>query len=52
SFPIGLSPEGLPLALQMVALGTGRGESDLLATARWCEGVIRRADRPRSQRPT
>ena len=52
SFPIGLSPEGLPLALQMVALGTGRGESDLLATARWCEGVIRRAYRPRSQRPT
>ncbi|MBV8611228.1 MAG: hypothetical protein JO034_27690, partial [Singulisphaera sp.] len=52
SFPIGLSPEGLPLALQMVALGAGRGEPDLLATARWCEGVIRRADRPRSQRPT
>ncbi len=33
SFPIGLSPEGLPLAIPMVALGCDRGEFDLRATA-------------------
>jgi aspartyl-tRNA(Asn)/glutamyl-tRNA(Gln) amidotransferase subunit A len=46
SFPIGLSPDGLPLALQLVE---GREGLDLtmplLETASWCEDVIRRADR-------
>ena len=44
SFPIGLSADGLPLALQLV---DGREGIDLtlplLETASWCEDVIRRA---------
>lgn len=44
SFPVGLSDEGLPLALQLIGspLGGGRG---LLTTASWCEDAIRRASR-------
>jgi Asp-tRNA(Asn)/Glu-tRNA(Gln) amidotransferase A subunit family amidase len=43
SFPIGLSVDGLPLAVQFV----GRAGSDLhlLRTAKWCETVIRSANR-------
>jgi aspartyl-tRNA(Asn)/glutamyl-tRNA(Gln) amidotransferase subunit A len=41
SFPIGLSPDGLPLAIQLVGR-TSRVEHDLLKTASWCEDVIRR----------
>jgi Asp-tRNA(Asn)/Glu-tRNA(Gln) amidotransferase A subunit family amidase len=46
SFPIGLSPDGLPLAIQLVE---GRVDdhatTSLLETASWCEDVIRRAYR-------
>lgn len=38
SFPIGLSPEGLPLGIQLV--GRPFGEADLFRTAAWCEGVV------------
>jgi len=43
SFPIGLSADGLPLAVQLV----GRAGFDLalLRTAEWCETVIRSANR-------
>jgi aspartyl-tRNA(Asn)/glutamyl-tRNA(Gln) amidotransferase subunit A len=44
SFPIGLSPDGLPLAIQLVGR-RGYVEHDLLTTASWCEDVIRRAFR-------
>jgi aspartyl-tRNA(Asn)/glutamyl-tRNA(Gln) amidotransferase subunit A len=38
SLPSGLTPEGLPLGIQLVG---GRGEeTTLLAVARWCERVI------------
>jgi aspartyl-tRNA(Asn)/glutamyl-tRNA(Gln) amidotransferase subunit A len=40
SFPIGLSPDGLPLAVQLAANDL---ERTLLWTATWCESVIRRA---------
>ncbi|MCA1686148.1 MAG: amidase, partial [Planctomycetia bacterium] len=39
SLPIGLSAEGLPLAMQLV----GPPFLDPFATAHWCESVIRRA---------
>jgi aspartyl-tRNA(Asn)/glutamyl-tRNA(Gln) amidotransferase subunit A len=42
SFPIGLSPDGLPLAVQLVGVGLG-GDQRLLETASWCEDAIRRA---------
>ncbi len=46
SFPIGLAPDGLPLAVQLV---DGREGIDLtlplLETATWCEDAVRRADR-------
>ena len=45
SLPVGLSPDGLPLAVQLVGLG---GEEGLFLTALWCEAVIRRALRARS----
>jgi aspartyl-tRNA(Asn)/glutamyl-tRNA(Gln) amidotransferase subunit A len=38
SFPAGWSPDGLPLALQLV--GRPWEEADLLAAAGWCEGVV------------
>jgi aspartyl-tRNA(Asn)/glutamyl-tRNA(Gln) amidotransferase subunit A len=46
SFPIGLTTDGLPLALQMVG-GTGPDlePADLMATAAWSEAVIRNASR-------
>lgn len=47
SFPIGLSPEGMPLALQLVEPRPLR-ECDLIETACWCEAVIRGAQRSRS----
>jgi aspartyl-tRNA(Asn)/glutamyl-tRNA(Gln) amidotransferase subunit A len=51
SFPIGLAPDGLPVAIQLI---DGREGFDwtvpLLETAAWCEDVVRQADRvsPRS----
>lgn len=41
SFPVALSPDGLPLALQLV--GRAAGDADLLATAAWCEDALGRA---------
>lgn len=38
SLPAGLSPAGLPLAIQLVA--GHQQEATLLATARWCERVL------------
>ena len=49
SFPIGLSPDGLPLALQLVGIGPGV-DLDLLETASWCEDVVRRAPSSRAWR--
>lgn len=46
SFPIGLSPDGMPLALQLVEPHLLR-ECDLIETAQWCEDVLRRAFRSR-----
>jgi aspartyl-tRNA(Asn)/glutamyl-tRNA(Gln) amidotransferase subunit A len=48
SFPIGLSPEGLPLAIQFAGIGNS---SPLLQTAAWSEAVIRRASRLGSKHP-
>jgi aspartyl-tRNA(Asn)/glutamyl-tRNA(Gln) amidotransferase subunit A len=39
SFPIGLSEDGLPLAVQLI--GKAGADLELLRTARWCESVIR-----------
>ncbi len=36
SFPVGLSPDGLPLAVQLV--GWPHGEAGLFRAARWCAG--------------
>jgi len=38
SFPIGLSPDGLPLAIQLVAKHFR--EADLLSAAAWCESAL------------
>jgi aspartyl-tRNA(Asn)/glutamyl-tRNA(Gln) amidotransferase subunit A len=38
SFPIGLSPDGLPLSLQLV--GRAHNEATLFAVAEWCERVL------------
>ncbi|WP_406700994.1 amidase [Singulisphaera sp. Ch08] len=46
SFPIALSPDGMPLALQLVEPRLLR-ECDLFETAQWCEDVVRRAFRQR-----
>jgi len=43
SFPIGLSADGLPLAVQLI--GRARFDLHLLRTAQWCETVIRSANR-------
>lgn len=40
SFPIGLDPDGLPLAIQLV--GRADGEASLFQAASWCETIIRR----------
>jgi aspartyl-tRNA(Asn)/glutamyl-tRNA(Gln) amidotransferase subunit A len=46
SLPIGLAPDGMPLALQLVGGRPGRSHSrPLLETAAWCENVLRRAYR-------
>jgi aspartyl-tRNA(Asn)/glutamyl-tRNA(Gln) amidotransferase subunit A len=46
SFPIGLSPDGLPLAIQLVEAHVAHDATlSLLETACWCEDVIRRAHR-------
>ena len=37
-FPVGLSPDGLPLALQLV--GRPWGESELFPIAAWCEKAV------------
>lgn len=42
SFPVAISADGLPLAIQLVECRWLR-EGDLIATARWCEDAIRRA---------
>jgi Asp-tRNA(Asn)/Glu-tRNA(Gln) amidotransferase A subunit family amidase len=39
SFPIGLAPDGLPLAAQLT--GVSAGDAELLNTAEWCEQAIR-----------
>ena len=44
SLPSGLSQRGLPLAVQLAA--APQHEARLLATARWCEGVLRFDRRP------
>jgi Asp-tRNA(Asn)/Glu-tRNA(Gln) amidotransferase A subunit family amidase len=44
SIPIGLSPEGLPLALQFV--GHYPEIDDLFRVARWCERALRAASCP------
>lgn len=41
SFPIGLAPDGMPLAIQLV--GPADGESQLFAAAQWCESVLSRS---------
>ncbi|SIO07276.1 aspartyl-tRNA(Asn)/glutamyl-tRNA(Gln) amidotransferase subunit A [Singulisphaera sp. GP187] len=46
SFPIDLSPDGMPLALQLVEPRLLR-ECDLFETAQWCEDVVRSAFRRR-----
>jgi aspartyl-tRNA(Asn)/glutamyl-tRNA(Gln) amidotransferase subunit A len=38
SFPVGLAPDGLPLAIQLV--GAPWRESELFPVARWCEEVL------------
>jgi aspartyl-tRNA(Asn)/glutamyl-tRNA(Gln) amidotransferase subunit A len=43
SFPLGLSAEGLPLAVQLI--GRDGFDLHLLRTAEWCETVIRSANR-------
>jgi aspartyl-tRNA(Asn)/glutamyl-tRNA(Gln) amidotransferase subunit A len=46
SVPIGLTPDGMPLAVQLVDGRLGRSGSrtrSLLETAAWCEDVLRRA---------
>lgn len=40
SFPIGLSDDGLPLAIQFT--GRRNGEAELLAVAAWCEAAVRK----------
>jgi aspartyl-tRNA(Asn)/glutamyl-tRNA(Gln) amidotransferase subunit A len=46
SFPIGLAPDGLPLAVQLVDAREGLDRTGpLLQTAAWCENVVRRAYR-------
>jgi aspartyl-tRNA(Asn)/glutamyl-tRNA(Gln) amidotransferase subunit A len=50
SFPIGLSSDGLPLALQLVDGREGLDRAgSLLKTAAWCEDVIRHAYRAGSR---
>jgi aspartyl-tRNA(Asn)/glutamyl-tRNA(Gln) amidotransferase subunit A len=44
SLPMGLAPDGMPLALQLVYHGLGETRT-LLETAAWCEDVLRRAYR-------
>jgi len=44
SLPVGLSKNGLPLAIQLV--GRPGGEKDLLAVARWCEKVLNFHSKP------
>lgn len=46
SFPMALSPDGLPMAIQLIE-PRPLAETDLLATAAWCEDVVRRAERAR-----
>jgi len=39
SFPIGLSSDGLPLAMQLI--GRAHDEATLFAVAEWCERQLR-----------
>lgn len=43
TFPIGLSPEGLPLGIQLI--GSDGAGIELLASAAWCERTIQAASR-------
>lgn len=40
SFPVGLSDDGMPLAIQLT--GRRNGEAELLAVAAWCEAAVRK----------
>jgi aspartyl-tRNA(Asn)/glutamyl-tRNA(Gln) amidotransferase subunit A len=44
TIPCGLSPEGMPIGLQLV--GMPNSEPDLLAAAAWCERVVEFTARP------
>ena len=43
SFPIALSSQGMPLAIQLAGHDRDFADRGLLATAAWCESAIRRA---------
>lgn len=42
SFPIGLSADGMPLAVQFVGPTRDHSEATLIRSAMWCEDVVRR----------
>jgi Asp-tRNA(Asn)/Glu-tRNA(Gln) amidotransferase A subunit family amidase len=44
SMPIGWSPDGLPLAVQITGLSDNEGW--LFAAAAWCERIVRFESRP------
>jgi aspartyl-tRNA(Asn)/glutamyl-tRNA(Gln) amidotransferase subunit A len=48
SFPIGLSQDRMPLALQLAISVFGEPEVDFFGAALWCESVLRRAFEARS----
>jgi aspartyl-tRNA(Asn)/glutamyl-tRNA(Gln) amidotransferase subunit A len=50
SLPIGLAPDGLPLAIQLV--GPPRGDTSLLAIAQWCEDRLREARAQQKDQPS
>jgi aspartyl-tRNA(Asn)/glutamyl-tRNA(Gln) amidotransferase subunit A len=47
SIPIALSPDGMPLALQLVGRGVA-GVEELFNVARWCQRVLLNADPARA----
>ncbi len=47
TFPVALSPEGVPLGIQLIG-SAHILQSELFDAALWCEGVIRRAYKSRS----
>jgi aspartyl-tRNA(Asn)/glutamyl-tRNA(Gln) amidotransferase subunit A len=40
SFPVGLSEDGLPLAIQLVGGGARNGLANLFRAAQWCENIL------------